>query len=551
MVTKSLLDSWGFFAVQYWGNRALEYFSFDDGTWNAHGIIHDDTHELGEVWPEAGMAIGQEVWGIEAYENGGSLYIFHSDDGGDTWGKEDVGSPPNDNIVGLYPISLDKWVGFFVDTDDSTYDLYASVSEDRGQTWGTPTLLIATTVDYRNQFAVCSDEDAGTFYVAGGLVSGEIVCRRSDDGSETWTDPVTIASEVSIFGPIYMTAHGGHVFIADARTPWRVWYSHDNGATWGNVVIPNLYGDNSYGLGGIGVCDTHLVVLAAGTDYTVYPSRYPVYRFVATDWDGEGEPTFVLDATYRELPEYEHYNSDPDYDCFPMHYMFHVPEHLPASDEKMFVVSYDVQINRLSGGEIVEITYEYPIYAFPDTGGPVLLAVQTDPDADVYDLLARVQYWGISAVYTHGVAMPDYEGDARGVPLAGDRSAWEVDGYPERHASDLNDGEPRHHNPWPMASGEAAVSDGNKLVPTDVATQAELDAHEGAANPHGTTIDDLDDVSAATPDDEDALLWNAGASQWQPNSVLTHVWEPLTNGDASSPELIYAGGDVIMVEMED
>jgi len=166
-------------------------------------------------------------------------------------------------------------------------------------------------------------------------------------------------------------------------------------------------------------------------------------------------------------------------------------------------------------------------------------------------VLVEVDVGAVTGVFTNGVAMPEYKGDARGIPVAGDRSAWEVDDYPEKHASDLNDEEPRYHNPWPMADGEAAVSDGDKLVATDVATQAELDAHEGAANPHSTTVDDLDDVSAAAPDDEDVLLWNMGASEWQPSSVVTHVWEPLTNGDASSPELVFADGDVVMVETED
>ena len=32
-------------------------------------------------------------------------------------------------------------------------------------------------------------------------------------------------------------------------------------------------------------------------------------------------------------------------------------------------------------------------------------------------------------------------------------------------------------------------------------------------------------------------------------SDLTTLWEPLTNGDIANPELIFAGGDVIMVEV--
>jgi len=83
-------------------------------------------------------------------------------------------------------------------------------------------------------------------------------------------------------------------------------------------------------------------------------------------------------------------------------------------------------------------------------------------------------------VYTNAVAMPEYEGDERGIPVASDRAAWDTNRYPEHHAIDLKDDLPQRHNPWPMVAGEAAVSDGTKLVATDIATQAELDAHTTA-----------------------------------------------------------------------
>jgi len=64
-------------------------------------------------------------------------------------------------------------------------------------------------------------------------------------------------------------------------------------------------------------------------------------------------------------------------------------------------------------------------------------------------------------------------------PLFGDRSAWDVDGYPVRHASDIDAGLPVYHVGPGNAIGDAPVWDGDEWVPTDVATQAELEATAG------------------------------------------------------------------------
>jgi len=61
-------------------------------------------------------------------------------------------------------------------------------------------------------------------------------------------------------------------------------------------------------------------------------------------------------------------------------------------------------------------------------------------------------------------------------PLEGDRSAWDVDGYPNLHASDIDSGLPAYHVTPGSSVGQAPVWDGDEWVPTDVATQAELDA---------------------------------------------------------------------------
>jgi hypothetical protein len=79
--------------------------------------------------------------------------------------------------------------------------------------------------------------------------------------------------------------------------------------------------------------------------------------------------------------------------------------------------------------------------------------------------------------------------------------------------------------------------------------------HIGGSLPPGTvgniSIDDLSDVDTTTtpPVAGDALVFDG--TQWVPGagaSALTR-WEPLTNGLEAAPELVFAGGEVIMIEI--
>lgn len=62
-----------------------------------------------------------------------------------------------------------------------------------------------------------------------------------------------------------------------------------------------------------------------------------------------------------------------------------------------------------------------------------------------------------------------------------------------------------------------------------------------------TDLDDLTDVVITSPATGQILKYNG--TNWV-NSA-PGVWAPLTNGDTTSPELIFALGDVIMVEVFD
>lgn len=65
------------------------------------------------------------------------------------------------------------------------------------------------------------------------------------------------------------------------------------------------------------------------------------------------------------------------------------------------------------------------------------------------------------------------------------------------------------------------------------------------------TIDELSDVDTSTiaPAIGETLVWDG--SNWVPGEGGGGTpYEPLANGDLLTPELIFADGDVIMVEME-
>ena len=57
-----------------------------------------------------------------------------------------------------------------------------------------------------------------------------------------------------------------------------------------------------------------------------------------------------------------------------------------------------------------------------------------------------------------------------GIPLLSDRSAFDVDGYPEKHASDLAASLPVHHVPAGTVNGQTLQWDGTKWITTTPAS---------------------------------------------------------------------------------
>lgn len=118
------------------------------------------------------------------------------------------------------------------------------------------------------------------------------------------------------------------------------------------------------------------------------------------------------------------------------------------------------------------------VYAVPvnPTAGPVPPGTILTVDGTPITLVGPGLYQAVS--------MPGHTGIDRAQAMPGDRAAFDVHNYPEEHASDLHESAPYYHVPAPTAVGTAPVADGNKWVTTDIATQDELDTHEGTADAH-------------------------------------------------------------------
>jgi hypothetical protein len=135
-----------------------------------------------------------------------------------------------------------------------------------------------------------------------------------------------------------------------------------------------------------------------------------------------------------------------------------------------------------------------------------------------------------------------------GVPKKGDRAARDTHTYPTLHASDIEEGEYTYHNPWPLAAGQAAVSNGTTLVPTDITTAAELTTHAGDADAHhsgaaignasgeGVTVDANGTVTVKLGDAEGV----EGVNVLDADGVL--VARVDSNGTATFAGSVEAGG---------
>jgi len=532
-----LQDKFGVFYSQYWGDDNFSmYMDFSGGSWT---IYPNPVSPENNFWPSVAIGTENKVWGVYLFYSSwvNRNAVLYSADGGQSFVYNNYENAPStiSSISRIFPITKTRWLGIF--RTASPYTIYSAISEDYGQTWGEMHLAIVFTSTYSNQFDCCMDPITGDIYIAGGRTGAggdELQCVRSTDGGETWSSPVAYATGQTGTGYINMTARDGHVFIGKSHITGKgVYYSHDSGQTWSFVAVDNPNPDAGFNIYGIGICDSHVMIVGGGKDWWVYPSREPLYRFIATNWES-GEPSFTLDTTWREYPEYEHYNEDPNYDYFVSITDIKVPQHLCDSDNKMFICSIQFQIDLMDGEEIIEITYEATVYSMGSGSNPERILFSDDEDADVYDLDAVAQLWypPSGTVYTNAVAMPDYDGTQRGEPLSGDRGAWDVstEARAAKHASDIAADEFKHHVPEGSEDNQIALWNSGEW---DAVSRLHASTHENDGNDEidvtglsGLLADEQDSgwikalpIATDEPMKGDALTFDG--AEWTPQTFLS------------------------------
>lgn len=78
-------------------------------------------------------------------------------------------------------------------------------------------------------------------------------------------------------------------------------------------------------------------------------------------------------------------------------------------------------------------------------------------------------------------------GATKGIPIQGDRSAWDTEGFAPKHAADIDDSEkPRYH--WTEAQLQSLIGD--------------------------TSLSDLSDVAVDIPADNEVLAYDTGSGNW-------------------------------------
>ena len=144
-------------------------------------------------------------------------------------------------------------------TDWTSAQISARLSEDRGRTWGKPYVLqknIGTMCTYSPSLLELQSGSLGfAFFVKNSKGDNRAYWRSSNDGGNSWSDPVAITPEVAyhilnndrivqltngrIVAPISYTPK-----YVDNKTPIRSFcaYSDDDGRTWrrgsGEIGLP-------------------------------------------------------------------------------------------------------------------------------------------------------------------------------------------------------------------------------------------------------------------------------------------------------------------------
>lgn len=404
-------------------------------------------------------------------------------------------------------------------------------------------------------YVTCAVHDGGT---------AEVIVFRSNDHGESWEN--TVVSPLRLHYSVgSIDAYDGLVVVAYIRSSLNQSnsVSFDNGVSWTHIWIGGtsvynflpvrinpLYADTWYGgrakYGYIWNLVRCYVALGVGhveelpIDSAAAGYSQGGWWFDPNDIDHAlvltGFPTTIAKETTDRFATFDRENTtDISYlteiadDCEAGFLVFGCQSVSRASGRAPIYVSTDGYTLTNRSGANWE-SYPFTDSIPEDCGGVVMRGLwvtfppptsegPTPPPGETITPPggSQITLGGIGNV--QGVTMPDYTGDERGVPMPGDRAAWDETLYGSLHARDIKDATFIHH----------------------------MDPE----HPLPRRYDQLLDVDTTGVVDGDAMLYDETTEKWLPADVLTPT-EHTAIGDAAphhAEVTLGAGNDADMATL--
>lgn len=335
---------------------------------------------------------------------------------------------------------------------------------------------------------------SGRLYVTYGVNSyfGHSFMGRSDDYGQTW---VTVdvggfgrgLREVEAYGNI-VWAHAPHPWIAPKN---KIFYSSDGGASWSRTDGVTIGGDASLQLmvapdlasAYIADSGTDIRKIVAADITTVYTGvkQQDSLNLTSNALSHSAGTLWAIDMLWINPEDGLHQRILDGKKLYVTHDAWATVDNPTPTDLDLTGTFSDNKANCLTTPNdniavpvfISVSSNEGLVYALADETGVTVenrsgTNWATPPYTDaIPDTVGSASLFGLwvgrisqKDIFVYAVEMSG-PGVERAVPLAGDRSAWRVDDYPEEHAEDLFNLTPTRHAPVPGASGEVPRSNGS------------------------------------------------------------------------------------------